>query len=109
MENAEIHAPPDTVMILAHASEMHTHIIEISTAEVLGVHSQRLILAIATSAPQHLVWGAMMAGQRLPLVYAPNPAPPASAVWEALMGHFASNSHHQDLRMVPLQLFTSVQ
>jgi hypothetical protein len=27
-ENAEIHAPPDTVMILAHASEMLIHMRE---------------------------------------------------------------------------------
>jgi len=109
MENAEIHAQLDIVMILARASEMHIHIIEISTAEVQDVHSQRLILAIATSAPQHLVWGAMMDAQRLARVCAPNPAPPDSVVWEALMGHFANTSHPQDLKMERLLLSTSAQ
>ena len=80
MENAEIHAQPDTVMILAHVSEMRIHIIEISTAEVRDVHSQRLTAAIATSALQHLVWDAMMDAQRLARVCAPNPAHPDSVV-----------------------------
>lgn len=108
-ENAEIHAQQDTVMILAHVSEMRIHIIEISTAEVLGVHSQRLTAAIATSALQHLVWDAMMDAQRLARVCAPNPAHPDSVVWEALMEHFASTSRQQDLRLARLQLFTSDQ
>jgi hypothetical protein len=107
-ENAEIHAPLDTVMILARASEMRTHITERSMIVVLDVHSQRLILVIATSAIQHLVWVAMMDGHRIPLVSATRLAQQVSEVCQGVSQH-ANKSLLPGLRMVQLQLFTSVQ
>jgi hypothetical protein len=114
MENAQkthtvqINAKLDIVTIRAHASEMHIHMIESVMIVVQDVHSQRLILVIATSAIQHLVWAAMMVGHRILQVSATRHAPPASVVCQAVSRH-ASTSHHQDLRMAQRQLFTSVQ